>query len=157
MTDTPREVFDTFVKRSYEAWRKTPQNLMLADCAVHQANVMLERLVRYENPTLSGKKFDNKVKKRRTELATANSDYRLVSDIDDAHKHLELRDRNRPVTSWRQTVVRFTGGSWKGWGDSWGETWGASREVVVQLDTGSRRPLAVILKNVIDMWESLLP
>src|SRR5262245_39586288 len=89
MTDTPREFCDAFVKRSYEAWCKAPQNLMLADCAVHQANVMLERLARYENPTLSGKKFDTKVKKRRTELATANSDYQLVWDIDDAHKHLE--------------------------------------------------------------------
>ena len=41
--DTPRQFFDAFVKPSYEAWLKKPPALLLASCAVHQANVMMER------------------------------------------------------------------------------------------------------------------
>ena len=36
----PPQVLHDFVKRSYEAWRAAPSDLLLASCAVHQANVM---------------------------------------------------------------------------------------------------------------------
>jgi hypothetical protein len=79
--NTPREFFDAFVKPSYEAWLKKPPDLLLASCAVHQANVMVERLVRYESrsETLSNHQFDAKVRKRRAELAKAHPDSRLWS------------------------------------------------------------------------------
>ena len=99
------------------------------------------------------------MRKRRAEIAKAHPDFALVVDIDDAHKHLELRDRDRAVTSSKQTAIRHIGGSWAGsWGGSWGSSWGSKREIVVQLDNDTQqRPLAEILKNVVEMWNSLLP
>jgi len=39
-----------------------------------------------------------------------------------------------------------------------GGSWGSKREIVVQLDNDTQqRPLAEILKNVVEMWNSLLP
>lgn len=124
--EVPRKFFDDFVKRSYEAWRAAPTDLLLASCAVHQANVMVERLVRHEtrNESLSVDDFDARVRSRRKELAQ-DPDFALVRDIDDAHKHLELRNSERTVRSWKQTALEYVGGSWKGWGGSWGQSWGA--------------------------------
>ena len=157
--EAPRKFFDDFVKRSYEAWRAAPSDLLLASCAVHQANVMVERLVRHEtrSESLSPDDFDTKVKARRKELAQANPDFALAVDIDDAHKHLELRNSDRAVTSSTQTAVEYVGGGWKGWGGVWGQSWGASPEIVVQLNNGTQRPLAVVLANVIEMWDRRLP
>ena len=118
---------------------------------------MVERQVRYER---GDKEFDEMVKKRRAALAKAYPDFRLVRDIDDAHKHLELTRPARPnrlLTSSNQIAVRNTEGSWGGsWGSLWGESWGATSAMVVRLDDGTQRPLSLILDNVTSMWERIL-
>ena len=141
--DTPRQFFDAYVNRSYEAWSNAPTDLMLASCAVHQANVMLERLVRDQNPTLPAKELSKLVTERRKKLAETNADFGLVRDIDDTHKHLELTRGKRPTS--------VQGGAWgNSWWGMWGESWG-TREIVVPLNDGTQRPLDAILKNVIAM------
>jgi hypothetical protein len=157
----PREFFDTYVKRSYELWSKAPRDLVLASGAVHQGNVMVERLVQWESrgEKISPTQLMKKAKNLREELAKAHPDFALVWDIDDAHKHLRLSKSEREVTSVAQTVLGLFGGAWGGsWGGSWGiATWGAVPTMIVLLRDGKRRRLAVILKNVIEMWDGRLP
>ena len=135
----PRQFFDTYVKPSYDAWLKDQENFLLASCAVHQANVMLERLLWHKTGgKLSGKEFEKHVCKERPALAKTHSDFALVRDVDNTHKHLVLRDRpSRPASP--QSY-------WHWWG-LFGE--GGVSEIVVKQDDGTYRPLAVILKNVI--------
>ena len=108
--------------------------------------------------TCKGNQFDAKVKEYRSRLAETNSDFALVRDIDDAHKHLELTRPIHPprkLSSAAQTYLEETGGYG---GSAWGEEpWGgASAEIVVRLDNGTLRPLSLILMNVIQIWESKL-
>lgn len=89
MTDAgnPRLFFDAFVKRSYDEWLDAPTDLLRASCVVHQAHIMLERLVQYETRN-SPEQFEPKIKERRKSLAKENFDFALLRDIDNAHKHL---------------------------------------------------------------------
>lgn len=149
--DHPRKFYEEYVKPSYEAWLKDRLNKPLAQAAVHHANVMAERLAHYENRGKSPTKF-------REELAKGLPDFGLVWDVDDAHKHLELSRPGRRVTSSRQTDARHTGGAWGGsWGGAWGNSWGGRTEIVVKLDNGDKKPLTDILKNVVEMWDDVLP
>ena len=158
--ESPQQFFDAFVRRSYDEWLQAPTDLLRASCAIHQANVMVERVVRYEcrAKSLSAGQFNVEVRKRREYLAIESSDFALVRDLDDAHKHLELTRPSQPprqLTKADQTYVEETGGYG---GSAYGEEpyGGANAEVVVRLDNGSLRPLALILKNIIQMWESKL-
>jgi hypothetical protein len=155
--DSPRQFFDNFVRRSYAEWLEAPTDLLRASCAVHQANVMVERLVRHEcrDKNLSAEQVTAEVGKRREHLAIEDSDFALVRDLDDAHKHLELTRTSRKLTRAEQSYLEETGGYG---GSAYGEEpyGGTSAEIVVRLDKGTVRPLAVILKNVIQMLESKL-
>ena len=156
--DTPRRFFDAFVRRSYEEWLQAPTDMLRASCAVHQANVMVERLVQYEtrNDNLSPKQFDAKVRKRRRRLATQNSDFALVWDIDDAHKHLELTRKPRKVTRSDQTRIPPIHRLGAIGEMAIGQGTIPGKNIVVVLDDGTRKSLATVLKNVIEMWESIL-
>jgi hypothetical protein len=129
-----------------------PSNLLLASCAVHQANVMVERLVGWQtrSQTLTPDQFSEKATERRTALASACHDFSLVRDIDNTHRHLKRRRGSE------RSAALKGGAWWLSWRRTWGDSWG-KLEPVVPLDDGTQRPLAAVLANVIEMWDRLLP
>ncbi len=154
--DNPQQFFDAFVKRSYEEWLGAPVDLLRASCAVHQANVMAERMWHYY------KEADpDKVGHAATALAYRKAlaeqcpDFGLIWRADNDFKHvkLEREPKRRPVPG--PGALDGTLGS----PIAVDGTLGAGvvpGPIVVVLAEGTRKALAPVLANVIQMWERIL-
>ena len=94
------------------------------------------------------------VRKYRTHLRiNVCSDFGLVWDVHDGHKHAILTRDNRQVTYATQTGVRHRTIGQIRFNEV---TFNAGPEIVIQLDDGTRRSLALAMHNVMAMWEKLL-
>jgi len=155
VSDDPTLFYRDFVRRAYDEWLAAPLDEYRAKMAVHQANVMAERMWHYWNKRDPSKVFATpKVREYRKYLrGTVCQDFGLIWDVDDAHKHVQLNRASRDVTNASQTGVDAIG-----WDEGlWDETpWDGEEIMVIRLDNGTKRPLEVVLKNVIEMWETLL-
>ena len=151
----PRRFFEDHVKPNYEAWLAHPDKEYLAKNAVSDMNNMAERVFHYwsgrDNSQIFGKQS---ARQYREELANREcSDFALIRDIADAHKHVELDRTSKQVTKSDQTKPGNIGWGEGGFGEG---KFGGAKQLVVVLDNGSKRALSAILKNVMDMWERLL-
>jgi hypothetical protein len=150
-----RDFFEKHVLANYRDWLACPLDERLAKNAVNDANNMAARVFRYwQNRDV------REIQRARTEgeyrdiLSSREcSDFGLVRDVADAHKHFELDRANRRVTSSAQTGRGQIGVGEGGFGEG---KFGGGAQLVVTLDDGTKRPLSAIMKNVIEMWERLL-
>jgi hypothetical protein len=151
----PRDFFENIVRPSYEAWRVDRLSEWKAKAATSNADTMAERVFVYWNdrdPTRVVRARN--AREYRTHLRTnICSDFGLVWDVHDGHKHAILNRSNRQVTRAGQTRVRHM---------TYGQVvynegaYGGDVQIVIQLDNGSSRALPLVMQNVMAMWEKLL-
>jgi hypothetical protein len=151
----PRRFFEEHVRPNYEEWLASPLNERLAKNALADANNMAARVLHYwRDRDLSQVYGVSNERQYRDLLAEREcSEFALLRDVADAHKHVSLTRQSRKVTRSDQTGSGATG-----WGEgSYGEgVYGGGPQLVVTLDDGTKRPLTAIMANVIKMWERLL-
>jgi hypothetical protein len=145
--------FEQHVKPTYEDWKAHPFEEWRAKSAVGELNNMAERVFHHwrgvDRMKLHGAVTAHHY---REEIASREcSDFALIRDVADAHKHLELDRTSRRITRSDQTGVGRVG-----WGEALGESLGGDDEIVIVLDDGSKRSLRGVAKNVYMMWERLL-
>ena len=149
----PRKFFEQHVRPNYEEWLRQPLNERLAKNAVQDANNMAAHAFRYWNDRDPTKVYGaRKEGQYRNELAKRECpDFAWVRDVAEAHKHVVLTryPEERIVTRFDQTAPTGYGEGAYGKGPYGGQ-------LVVTRDDGTSRPLAEIMRNVIDMWERLL-
>ena len=152
---SPREFLERIVRPTVEDSRRNPQDDRLARQAVGELNNLAERVFHHwatGSPQVYGAATVNGY---RTELARREcSDFQLVRDIADAHKHVELGRPGRQVTRDDQTTVDRLGYGEGGYGEG---LYGGVEQPVVRLDDGSRRAVHGIIDSVFGMWERLTP
>ena len=79
-----------------------------------------------------------------------------MRDIDDAHKHLELTREPRKVTTSGQTRILPIHRIGALGEMALGQGTIPGGNIMVVWDDGTRKSLASVLKNVIEMWEGIL-
>jgi hypothetical protein len=151
----PRAFFECSVKPAWRDWLANPLEEWRAKSAVHNANVMAERLFRYWHPRNPALTYgcDSPGAYRRELVARECRDFQLVWDIDDAHKHLAITRLSAVVSHSSQTGVGQIGYGMGGYGEG---VYGGGDQIVVTLDNGAVRALSAVLAEVIEMWERLL-
>lgn len=155
MSTTPRDFFKNMVRPAYTEWLADPLAEWKAKAAVSNADTLAERLFHYWHPLdpaqIGGAASASQY---RTYLRTkVCADFGLVQDIHDGHKHFVLDRRNREVTKSSQTGVGQMGFGEGGFGEG---TFGGTDQMIVELDTGTKRALSAVMSNVMTMWENEL-
>jgi hypothetical protein len=149
---SPRQFFDAFVKRSYEEWLQAPVDLLRASCAVHQANVMAERMWHfYEKTDPARVRHATSKTGYRKALVRQCADFKFIWDADNDFKHVKLARMPRraavPGPEGLDGILRPIAVD---------GTLGPEVEpgpIVIVFEDGKRVPLSSALKNVIQMWE----
>ncbi len=155
---TPRnrahEHFDTYVLPAVNEWLSNPTDIRLAMNAAVALNQMADHFWYGFASSDVARVFNTaNVKTFRNELAKRNSEWSLVRDVAEAHKHVKLDRSSRHLTSAGQTVVTPTGYGTSGYGTG---PYGGTPSVVVTLDDGSTVHFSCVAKRVLEMWQSLL-
>jgi hypothetical protein len=140
---SPTHFFDEFVARAFTDHLGDPTDRYHLNVAIHQANVLAERIWQIFHEVAPDKIANAKSSSAyRSYLAKACPDFQLVWDLDDGHKHVVLRRGNRKVTSVAQTGLRHQGGAFDvaGFDDPAFDT--GKKELIVQLDDGTERSVS---------------
>jgi hypothetical protein len=154
-----RRFFDVHLRPNYEEWLASPLDERQAMNALAAANNMAAWALHYWSGRDSTKVYGirkDKESEYRHELATRECpDFALVRDVAEAHKHFHLLRKSPPRHATRsdQTQLGATGWGEGGYGEG---VYGGGPQLVVTLDDGTERPLAVLMGKVITMWEQLL-
>jgi hypothetical protein len=152
--ETPRDFFEKIVKPSYQAWLSDPVTEWKAKAAASNADTMAERTFVYwdgrDQTQLAGAAS---ARQYRNHLKGVCPDFGLVWDVHDGHKHFKLDRPNREITSATQTGVGRMG---YGEGDFGEGAYGGADQIVIDLDNGSKRTLAGVMRAVMAMWENQL-
>jgi len=152
---TPRDFFETILEPCYRAWLSDPLTEWKAKAAVSNADTMAERVFHYwksrDTSQIAGATVPSKYRTYLRENVC--SDFGLVWDIHDGHKHMVLSRSNRQVTRSDQTGVRKMGYGQGRYGEG---AYGGTAQIIVELNDGSTRALSTIMSNVMDMWVRLL-
>jgi hypothetical protein len=92
------------------------------------------------------------LEKFREALRAMSTEFALVHDVADSHKHLHLRGKHRIVTNASQATV----GAMR-WDDAvWDETeWDGAEEMVITLNDGSKRSLEAVVRKTLEMWSAM--
>jgi hypothetical protein len=151
----PRRFFEGHLRPNYEEWLASPLNERLAKNAVADANNMAARVFHYWRDRDPSQVYGATDEGRyRDELAQREcTDFALVRDVAEAHKHVTLTRRSRRLTRSDQTAPGATAWNEGGYGEG---VFGGGPQLVVRLDKGTKRPLTAIMGTVITMWERLL-
>lgn len=151
----PRDFFERIVRPSYEEWLSDPLSEWKAKAAVANADTMAERLFAYWHSRDPGQVAGaTSASKYRSYLReSVCSDFGLVWDVHDGHKHMTLSRANREVSTSDQTGVGRMGFGEGGFGEG---DYGGDDQIVIQLDDGSKRVLSAVMLAVMKMWETTL-
>ena len=93
MTDSsPRDFFDNFVKPAFEDWAMGPPEERKAKQAISELNNMAARVFHFWNSKDSAKIYPATKEGEYRELLACRecSDFGLVRDVADNHKHMEI-------------------------------------------------------------------
>lgn len=151
----PRQFFENHLKPNYDEWMASPLDDRRAKNAVGDANNMAARVFHYWN-TRDPAQIYNATSEGsyRNELVSNEcTDFGLIRDVAEAYKHVELNRSSRQLTRTEQTRAEphvYGGASY------YGAAHYGGNQLVVMLDDGTKRPLAMIMQNVMEMWEELL-
>ncbi len=151
----PRTFFEQHVRPTYEEWLRHSLDERLAKSAAQEANNMAAYVLQYwqdlDRSQVYGFTAKEETRYRNALADRECSDFALARDVAEAHKHRELTREPRLITRYDQTAARETEWDEAEWDKA---PWDG--ELIVTLDDGTSRPLAEIMKNVIEMWERLL-
>jgi len=93
------------------------------------------------------------LEKFRDALRAKSAEFALVHDVADAHKHLNLRGKNRKVMNASQA----TAGALRWDGAVWDEAkWDSPEEIVITLNDESKRSFGTVVRQTVAMWDELL-
>ena len=152
---SPREFFERIVLPTVEESRRNPRDERLARQALSELNNLAERVFHHWGAGVPEVYGATNVSDYRTQLAVREcSDFQLVRDIADAHKHVELGRPGRQVTRDDQTASGSLGYGEGRYGEG---LYGGVEQPVVRLDDGSRRAVLGIIESVFRMWERITP
>jgi len=149
-----QEFLDRVVRPTVDDWLRNPLDERLAKQAANELNNLAERVFRHwpaGAPDVYGAVTIGEYRRKLVEHAA--SDFQLVWDIADAHKHVELHRPSRQVSRDDQTTPGCLGFGEGGFGVGAFD----GPELVVRLDDGSRRALSGVISNVLAMWERIVP
>jgi len=139
------------VRPTVAAWRADTLNVLLAKQTANELNNMAERIFHHWCAGAAQVYFaQTPGEYRRKLVAHACSDFQLVWDIADAHKHVALDQKHRIVSRDEQTAQGSLGWGERGFGEG---AFGGADELVVRLDDGSKRAVSAVIENVLAMWE----
>ena len=154
----PKEFFEKIVKPTYEEYLAEPLKHHRVKNAVAQLDTMAERMWHWWHPREPGR-VGNALspRKYRQYLSAAEcSDFQIVWDLHDNHKHVEISRQDRIVTSAAQSGVERKGGAFDP-GAFQNDAFDVGVEkFVVKLDDGQERDLSEVLENVAIMWRGLI-
>jgi hypothetical protein len=146
--------FDTHVRPTVNAWRDSPTDLRLAMHAAVALNQMADHFWHEFADTEPHRVFrQTTVSRFRREIVSRYPVFGLIRDVADAHKHVKLDRDDRVLTSAGQTNVGSLG---------WGEAefgvgvYGGAPEIIVELDSGTKRHFSAVVAEVESMWQGLL-
>jgi len=148
------EYFDTHVVPAVGEWCKVPTDIRLAMSTAVVLNQMADHYWHgFESADPTRVFHTATVKAFRAELAARNTDWALLRDVAEAHKHVKLNRPVRAVTSAGQAFVVSTGFGATPYGTG---PWGGTSSVVIELDNGNRVHFSATVKKVMELWGSLL-
>ena len=155
----PKEFLSDFVRRAYDEYRDAPLDAFRVKTAIHQMNVMAERVWKalYESLPESVGNAKSAGEYRRYLAQRECADFQLVWDVDDAHKHVRLGRPSAAVSSASQSGIRREGGAIGSMPLGAAPLGGTIDEFVIILNDGTERRVSDILLNVMGMWERLFP
>jgi hypothetical protein len=156
--DEPKTFFDKFVRQAYQEYLLDPLNPLRVKTAVHQLNVVAERMFASYQDKEPAKILGaaTPADYRRRLVAKECADFQLVWDVDDGHKHVRLDRGDRKVSGAAQTGVRRRGGALGSMALGEAPLGGTTDAYVVVLDDGQERELCEVLANVMKMWERVV-
>lgn len=168
----PRVFYNEIVQPSYKAFVESPTVEWICKAAVSNADTMAERMFYFwefiikKDPSSDEDAIEaargailgfTRVKQYREHLVKVCSDFQLVWDIHDAHKHYELGRPNRAVTHADQTgTVPMV---WNRMNLPWNRAtfrWNDTEVIFVTRDDGQIAPVLGVLSNVMAMWDGEL-
>lgn len=153
----PREFYQTHLMANYRTWIADHSNEVKASNAVSAANNIAEYLFHYVRETqpelLHGAKTPRDYRARIA--SDVCSDFQIVWDLADGHKHVQLRkpDRNLTVS---ERALRWKDDQTMTWGEATFTYAESANLLMVELASGELRVLRVTVKRVIDMWDRLI-
>ena len=157
-TYDPRKFFEVFVGAAYKEYLADPLSHLRVKTVVSNADTLAERMWVSLNGSDPTRIANAKSPRAYREYLVQKecSDFQIVWDMHDGHKHVELSRRNRQVTSSSQSGVASEGGALGSAPLGAAPLGGTIDRFIVRLDNGIERELADVLKNVIEMWVRLL-
>lgn len=148
--DDLRTWFEIHVRDNYDEWSKEWLNKRLAHNCIAAMNNFAERAFKCWGPGSENTMGANTAAEYRNKLAKKVTEFGLVRDIAEAHKHVCLNRGSRKVTSEAQTNRSPTGFGEAGYGEG---SWGGSDALIVTCDDGTKRHLRGIAEKVMKMWQ----
>jgi hypothetical protein len=150
--------YSEFVRRAYDEFLTSPTDQYRVKMAALQADTMAERVWDFFKDRDRSKIGNVTSAKNYRELLVSKEcpDFQLVWDVHDGHKHVQLSRPGRQVSSAAQTGIRTRRGAFQpnAFGKGFDTGW---TKAIVRLDDGTERVFSDVLRNVIEMWERLLP
>jgi hypothetical protein len=153
----PKTFYKAFVRRAYDEFLAAPADLYRVKIAVIQADTMAERYWHYFRETDWSVVGNTKSPREFRQYLSGSvcSDIQIVWDVHDGHKHVELRKQARKVTSAAQSGLQKVEGAFQK--DAFSNAFQVeSIDAIVTLDDGTDRKFSDVLKNVIELWETVL-
>ena len=146
--------FEKIVKPSYEEWLSDPLSEWKAKAATSNADTLAERVFAYwstrDRTQVAGATSASKYRSHLREKVC--SDFGLVWDVHDGHKHVTIS--RATVRSVLPNKPALGNGAGEG---AFGEgVYGGGDQMVIRLDNGSKRALSAVMLNVMAMWEDTL-
>lgn len=154
MQTPAHEFFHIHVLPNLEAWLSQPTDIRLAMNATVSLYHMADHYWLAYSPIDPARVFGTKDSGSfRSELAMRNVHFKVLRDVAESHKHMELGRPSRVLTLANQTTVGATGFGEAGFSTG---PFGGGPSVVVELDDGTKHHLSYIAEEVRQLWLSFL-
>lgn len=150
MRTKAHEFFEVHAVPNIEAWLKEPTDIRLAMNATvslyHMADHFWHTYSLVDVTRVFGTPDASAF---RAELARRNGNFKLLRDVAEAHKHMELDRSSRVITHADQTAVGATG-----WGEAAYGTgpFGGVPSIVVRQDDDTKHHLSYLAEEVKQLW-----
>lgn len=154
MTTLAHEYFQVHALPNLEAWLAQSTDIRLAMNAVvsmyHMADHYWHAYSVLEPSRVLSKNTSSAF---RSELATSNSHFKILRDVAEAHKHMELDRSSRVVSNASQTAVGATAFGESDYGTG---PYGGGPSIIIKLDSGTKHHLSYLVGEVKQLWQSML-
>jgi len=154
MQTQAHEYFEIHVIPNLDAWMNQPTDIRLAMNAVVVLYHMADHFWHAYSSSDPSRVFGTtKSSSFRSKLAKQDNHYKVLRDVAEAHKHMELDRPSRVLTQANQTKVGATGWGEGGFGTG---PFGGGPSIVIELNDGSKHHLSYLAQKVKELWLSKL-